>query len=151
MKNLFFLLLLTVGCTFLACNKGDDGPSEFFTATIDGQAFESDVTVALEDNSFGEPIIFILGTETASGDRIGLNLPLSTSLNTSLAIDATDFALTFTDTGGNAFFTVGTIALTEIDETAKAVAGTFSFVATQDDDATNVRTITNGEFRVIYL
>lgn len=151
MKNLFLLALLAMGTMFASCGSDDDAaPSETFTATIDGNGFEATTVVAVEDNTFGEPIIFMTGTEVSTGFIIGINLPLSTAVGTSAAIDATDIALTFTDTDQNTYSTVGQITATEIDADNKTVAGTFSFTATDSADATNVKEITNGEFRVIY-
>ncbi len=152
MKNLFFLALLAVGTLFVSCGDDDEAtPEDFITASIDGLSFAADTIAAISDNTFGEPIIFSTGTEASSSDVIGLNIPLSTPLNTPFMIDATDFAITFTDAAENAFFTVGEITVTAKDEEAKTLEGTFSFTATDDDDATNVREITNGSFKVTYL
>jgi len=151
MKNLILCALLAMGTMFISCSSDDDaGPEETFVATIDGTSFVATSVVAVEDNSFGEPIVFMTGTEASSGNVIGLNIPLSTPTGSSIAIDATDFAITFTDADQNAFFTVGQITPTELDASSKTVAGTFSFTATDDTDSTNVVEVTNGEFRVIY-
>ena len=151
MKNLILCALLAMGTMFISCSGDDDAaPGETFVATINGDSFVATTVLAVEDNSFGEPIIFMTGTEASSGFVIGINLPLSTPTGSSIAVDATDFGLTFTDTDQNAYFTVGQITPTEIDAGSKTVAGTFSFTATDDSDSTNVREVTNGEFRVVY-
>lgn len=151
MKNLFLVTLLAFGALFTSCNGDDDsGPEETFVATIDGNSFEASIVTALEDNTLGESVVFISGEETSSGNIIGLNIPLSTAVGSSMSIDETDFALTFTDADENAYFTVGQITLDEIDAENKTISGTFSFDATDSADATNIKEITGGEFRVIY-
>lgn len=134
----------------MACNNDDEDatPDEFFTATIDGQAFAADVIVAIEDNTLGEPIIFMSGTENSTGDAVGLNIPVSIPVNVAQAIDELDFGITFTNAEEDAFFTVGEITLT--DKGDNNMAGNFSFTATNDSDSTDVRVITNGAFSVTY-
>jgi len=96
-------------------------------------------------------IIFMTGKETNSGDGVGLNIPISTPQNVAQVVDATDFGITFTDANENAFFTVGEVTVTSLDEGEKVMEGTFSFTATNDSDPTDIRVISNGSFRVIYL
>ncbi|MEN0002923.1 MAG: hypothetical protein AAF798_02220 [Bacteroidota bacterium] len=152
MKKFFFLALLATATLFTACNNDDDDntPSEFITATIDGAAFEADIIFGEADELGGETIIFMAGTELSSSTIIGLNIPTSVTTGTTFDIDATDFALTFTDVDENSFFTVGQITLSELNTDAKVIAGTFNFTATDSMDPMNVREITGGEFRVVY-
>lgn len=151
MKNLLFLLTLCTALSFLSCND-DDGstPADFITATIDGNAFEAASITAIADSGLGEELVLIAGTNSDASFSIGLNIPSSTAVNTSNVIDATDFAITFTDANDNAFFTVGEIELSNNDTGADVMEGTFNFTATNDMDSTDVHTITNGAFKVSY-
>lgn len=152
MKNLFFLIALATTFTFFSCSDDDSATPNFFvTAKIDGQDFEADQITAVGDTSFGELLVFSSGTETSSGFAIGLNLPASTPLNASQVIEMDDLAITFTDADENAFFTVGQVTITSFDTDAKIMEGTFDFEATNDADATDVHTITEGAFRIQYL
>lgn len=150
MKKIFFLFVLCTGLGLSSCNDDESTPEEFITAMIDGSAFEANTIIAIPDNTFGEEIILIVGTNADASFKIGLNIPTSTSVNIPQAIDATDFAITFTDAADNAFFTVGTIELSNNDTGDKVLEGTFSFTATDDDDPTSEFSITDGAFRIEY-
>ena len=151
MKNLLFLIAVCTGLFFSSCKSDSDStPEDFITASIDGSSFSAAVITAIADNSFGEEIIFISGVNSDISFTIGMNIPTSTAVNTSIAIDETDFGITFTDAAENAFFTVGTIELSNNNTSDNVLEGTFSFTATDDDDDTNVHTITDGSFKVTY-
>lgn len=151
MKKLLLLLFITAGLILTSCNKDDDSaPEDFITASIDGNSFEAATIVAVSDNSFGEELVLISGTNSGASFIIGLNIPTSTPVNTTFMIDETDFAITFTDAAENAFFTVGEIELSTNNTGDDVLEGTFSFTATDDDDPSNEFEITNGEFRITY-
>lgn len=155
MKNLFLLLLLVSSLTFTACGDDEAMPeptTPFMTATVDGQAFEATSLTAIGDDSFGEVIVFNQGTNAAGNINIGVNVPISTPLNSAQAIDATDFALLYgTDDEDAAYFTVGSITVTEIDTEMQTMRGTFNFTATNSDDDTDVVVVTDGEFFTEYM
>ncbi len=152
MKNLFFFLLLSATFSFVGCGDDDDDePGDFMTATIDGNGFEATALIGISDNTFGEELILINGTQTSNSQAIGLNIP--TSLGTgSNVIEADDFAITFADdivSGTVAFFTEGTLNITRNDTTENVLEGTFNFVATAED-STSVFNIADGDFKVSY-
>jgi hypothetical protein len=152
MKNLFFLLAICTGLVFFSCNKDDDEstPENFITATIDGNAFAATTIYAIADDTFGEELVLISGANSDASFTIGLNIPTSTPINTSIAIDETDFGINFTDTDENAFFTVGEIELSTNNTDNNLLEGIFSFTATDDSDSTNIHTVTSGNFRITY-
>lgn len=147
MKKLLFLCLLGACFTLLSCGD-DDEPVDFVSATINGNDFNASTVLSVSDNSFGEELVLINGTE--SPISIGLNIPTSVATNTDYPVEADDFGITFTDDGSNAFFTVGSVRLTTNNTNDNVLEGTFNFVATQDTDPANIYTVTNGEFRVTY-
>lgn len=152
MKNIFFLALLVFGLGFSSCSKDDDDEvTSSITATVDGNAFEATTITAISTDDLGSLIVFIAGKETSTGNTIGLNIPTATPLNTTIPVDENDFGITFTDADDIAFFTEGELTLIEHDEDEKVMSGTFSFNATNEDDDTDVRAITNGSFTVVYL
>jgi len=154
MKNLFFFLLLSATFTLIGCGGDDDDDvADFMTATIDGSGFEATTINGIADNTFGEELLLINGTQSSNSAAIGINFPTSSGTGT-FAIAADDFAITFTDdilNSTDAFFTVGTLNITRNDTTENVLEGTFDFIATDEDDDTNVFNITNGEFKVTYL
>lgn len=151
MKNLFFLLALCAGLVFVSCGSDDDNSpvEDFITAKIDGADFEAVTITAIADNSLGEELVLISGVNSDGSFTIGLNIPTSTPTGT-VTIDATDFAITFTDAAENAFFTTGTLTIDTNDTEGDVLEGSFSFTATDDTDPTNVNEITEGEFRITY-
>ncbi len=154
MKNLFFFLLLAVTFSFVGCGDDeDDAPVDFMTATINGDAFEASTVTGFSDDSFGEELVLIIGRQNSNGNAIGLNI--ATSLGTgSNQIAEDDFGITFSDdidNGTSAYFTVGTINITRNDTTENVIEGSFNFTATDEDDATNIFNVTDGEFKVTYL
>lgn len=154
MKNLFFFLLLSATFSLIGCGDDDGGeePADFMTATIDGNGFEATTITGFADNTFGEELVLILGTQASNSQAIGLNI--ATSLGTgSNAFEEDDFAVTFSDDLTNstsAFFTVGTLNITRNDTTENVLEGSFNFTATNEDDSNDVYNITNGEFKVTY-
>jgi len=150
MKKLFFLLAMCSALTFVSCKKDKEDeapiPSEYMTASIDGNAFEAATFV----NSVLYETLLSTGTNEDETFKIGLNIPLDIPINEVQDIDEFDFGITFTDPDDNAFYTVGTVELTLNDNTAKEMEGIFSFSATQDGDSTNVYQITDGAFKFTY-
>jgi hypothetical protein len=147
MKNLFFFLLISATFCLIGCGD-DDAPAEFITATINGDSFDAITIQDLVDNTGGEDLVFILGTDTGTGVAIGLNIIPSIGTG-SFNVDPTDLTFTFTS-GASAFFTEGTLVLTTNDTNDNVFEGTFDFVATDTVDPSNVFNITDGEFRITY-
>jgi len=152
MKNLFYLFLLVASISFVSCSDDDTAePQLFITATIDGDSFEADGITAIGDDGLGELLIFITGTENSSNFSIGLNIPASAPVDQEFIVEEDDLAITFTDAQANAFFTVGALTITELDQTTNIIQGDFNFTATNDADSTDVHTITDGSFRINYI
>lgn len=154
MKKLLFFLLLTTIFFLVGCGDNEgDAPVDFMTATVNGDAFEATSVSGFSDNTFNEELVLVLGTQTSNSVSIGLNIP--TSIGTgSIDVEADNGAITFTDniiSGTTVFFTVGSINLTRNDTTENVLEGRFNFTAIDEDDATTVFNITNGEFKVTYL
>ena len=140
MKKLLLLLFISAGLVLTSCNKDDDdgAPEEFITASIDGNSFNAATITAIADNSLGEELVFIAGTNSDASFIIGLNIPTSTPVNTTFMVDETDFAITFTDAAENAFFTVGEIELSTNNTSDNVLEGTFSFTAMDDTDLAEI-------------
>ena len=152
MKNLFFFLLISATFSLIGCGGDDEEPADFMTATIDGNGFEATAITGFSDNTFGEELVLVLGTQTSNSQAIGFNI--ATSLGTgSNVVEADDFAITFSDNltaSTSAFFTEGTLNITRNDTTANILEGSFNFTATNEDDLTNVFNVTDGLFKVSY-
>ncbi len=148
MRKLFFLLALTSTFAFVSCSDddGDTTQENFVRAKIDGADFEAASVTFFVDNGFGEDIVFINGTEGT--DEIGINIPVSSPVGTTVAIDENDISLVFTDASQAGFFTVGEMTLSTLDTSGRIVAGTFSFTA--NDGAGTMKEITEGSFYVAY-
>jgi hypothetical protein len=152
MKNLFFFLLLSASFSLIGCGDDDEEPADFMTATIDGNGFEATTINGISDDSFGEELVLVLGTQSSNSQAIGLNI--ATSLGTgSNVVEADDLAITFSDniiSSSNGFFTEGTLNITRNDTTENILEGTFDFTATNDSDSTDIYNVTGGEFKVTY-
>jgi len=154
MKNLFFFLLLATTFSLVSCGDDeDDVPVDFMTATVNGDAFEATTVNGFSDDSGSEELVLIIGRQSSNSNAIGLNILPSIGTGSN-AVTANDLSITFSDdidNGTTAYFTEGTLNITRNDTTANVLEGTFEFTATDEDDNTNIFTVTDGEFKVTYL
>lgn len=155
MKNLTLFFLLLVGLTFSSCSDDEVTPTPvetpFITANINDVAFEAASIEAIGDDSFGDLLVFTSGTNAEETAAIGLNIPATITIDEAYEVDENDFGITY----GNgdeetAYITIGTINVSEFDSTAMVMRGTFSFIATNEDDDTEINTVTDGAFFIEY-
>ncbi len=155
MKNVFFFLLLAATFSFVGCGDDDEDEvlADFMTATVNGDAFEATTVSGFSDDTGSEELLLTIGTRTSDGLSIGINL-LSSIGTGEFQIDRNDLGFTFSEdlnNGTTAYFTEGTLNITRNDTTANVLEGSFNFTATDEDDATNIFNVTDGEFKVTYL
>lgn len=158
MQKLTLLYLLIATLCFTACGDDSDNPEPqnsdpFITAQIDGADFTADTILAESDDFDGaaeDVVIAIAGTDSNTNLTIGFLFPEREDVIGSTEVDADNAGLIFSDEAGNAFITEGDFTINELDTVANLVTGTFSFTATNEDDATDTYSITEGEFRVNY-
>lgn len=148
MNKLLLLLTLCASLFIISCGDDDDFPIiEFMTATIDGDSFEATTLTAIKDTIDGTPVVFINGGSENFESIISLFLPSDIGIST-LSIDTSDFEISFTNLNQNLFSTVGTLKITKNEN--NRLEGEFDFTATNIDNSTDVRVITDGVFKANY-
>lgn len=155
------LAAVTLLAALAAC--GGDGPTSppetdgAVTATVDGQAWSSTSSIALNT---GEGFVSVGGNAGTTGNATNLTIAFPAAVGTHVIPDATGMNMNFiiyqpnqlwqalamgTTLGG-----VGTGSVTVTTLNAERVIGTFSFVApaAASSEATGTKTVTNGSFNV---
>lgn len=136
-------------------NPGGTNGSSQMTATIDGKAWTSGTSIALQSDPVGGRYL-ITGIELGTNTSIVLSIGDFAAPGTfPLGVDGITVAGGFggvTNLSGQTWNTpfsgsAGTITITAL--TAKHIAGTFSFTASlTSNGATGTRTVTNGVFDI---
>jgi len=143
-KSLALVLLLTTA-TLTGCLEEtgpDDGSTPSFSATIAGRTWTAEspsATRVVPPNA-----LTIIGSSSASGDYISINLRASKT--GSYSLDGTTHMAVYKKDGVE--YTTqngsGTLNISKYDEEKKLVSGTFSFVAKSSSGSSI--TVSNGTF-----
>lgn len=162
MKQLFFsqsprglssivavlLLLLSVP----ACKKDTNDTNEtYFRFKVDGASFEATGLLAY-GVSFGSERSFYGVKDQSGAESCYINVPANATTGTH-SLGAGDYNAYYIDSANKAYSTnwgasEGSVTITEMDNTH--AKGTFQFVAYDAETETVKKTITDGQFHVVF-
>lgn len=151
-------LSLAFICIIVAssCKKDNNSGSAGLSATVNGAAWQAQITTAEHPNS--DAYVYLIGASFKPNDSTGIEIDINDSVKVGQADNLVDTYLYYyksTNTSDVVYSSDdprshGSITLSAFDKNAHKVAGTFSAVLYNPQSNTDSIKVENGHFNVTY-